>query len=514
MQESEFSESEFGEQIFGNETQFIVLTSRTGNAVYFKGDENQSVNLAPISTSQEVISELFGQQFTYWTCKESKIVFYNYNTLIFIAIGQEGESIAFLKRQLLLVKGLFFLKFGLLFMKKLIYDGQFSARNKKAMITQLIDTMIRLSRDNQSFLVQANSRTHKRYIVKQVENQLQHVVQQNDEVEIALLFQDTQLIGYIKSNNVETVNQKDIFLMIIYIQSLFNSTNKLFSETSSQSEKSTKNSSENLNKSSKEVNEEDNENEENNLENEKISKMENEIKIKQPVKDFLDIIFLRTKLKSKAREEYLVYTSELQESTILVLINKKKTITREDVKKEKEKYRKVSNDFYQRIYQNAEMLGAIPFSITSFDQLFPGLVHFILVDRTNNLVFCPTIPIEQTTGPLIKKKVWDLCSVSQSYLMKGCSSMTIKLGEWCYSYTLWFEDQNKNLLSIPKVLPVNEIEDSQDFYEDLTSKLDLGKNVKCWELYTLYTGLLPYETVQHHNLGLYKNIFDRLIGQF
>lgn len=70
---------------------------------------------------------------------------------------------------------------------------------------------------------------------------------------------------------------------------------------------------------------------------------------------------------------------------------------------------------------------------------FPGLVHFLFVDRTNHQVVAPTIiPLhgqlnEEQGGDhpeysvkFIEEKVWDMCRHVQQTVSEGFSSMMVR----------------------------------------------------------------------------------------
>ncbi|KAJ3439816.1 hermansky-pudlak syndrome protein [Anaeramoeba flamelloides] len=565
MQDPKKENQEESEPIFGNELQFLVLYSRTGNPIYSKKQDNQIMKLGPITTSQELFCDMYKQKFAYVCCGSTKFVFYNYSTLNFIAISSK-ETVHLLKRLLIIVKNLFFFRFGLDVMKKVLVDGVLS--NGQSLISPLLDNLIRLSRTNQSFLVQANCFEFHKNVISQVEEILQKVLDSNEEIEMVIVFQDTKLIGYVHTESIEILNSKDIFLLIVYLQSLFyNPTDiKKTTKSNDQEEELKKNTNEkeieiekekkkddkinDLSNQKKEENEkvenddnliitksekndldsksnnqnteknnqsfknedldEKNENIEQEEEGNKKIDNETELQKSNKIKDFLEILFLRTKKKKKDREKYLIYSNKINQDTFILFINKYKEVLPENIENEKTKLRKSVEIFETEKKSKFSFLPPL-ISIVSFEQKFPGLVHFILVDRLNNKIYSPSIDQETKGGKLIKDLVWDLFSKSQNYLMKGCSSMVLKVNKWCYSYNLWFEDQNQNVIPIPKNLPLDEIDDNKDFYENLSVKLGLGKKVNCWELFTLYLGILPYEICIDFNWRLYKDICDRVI---
>ncbi|XP_066603341.1 BLOC-3 complex member HPS1 isoform X2 [Prorops nasuta] len=157
-------------------------------------------------------------------------------------------------------------------------------------------------------------------------------------------------------------------------------------------------------------------------------------------------------------------------------------------------------------------------TINKYLEEFPGLVHFIYIDRTTHRLIAPTLDFTSPeTLTLTRKKIWNMVAQSRKHLQEGHLSVMWKDTTFNYAYFLWFEDSSRSPLKCKvylnhtmKNFPVPGIL-CGDYYRKMAEtcfpKISLNKT-RIYELYCVHLGLATSSCVLEHSRRLAATIWE------
>ncbi|XP_067012194.1 BLOC-3 complex member HPS1 [Anabrus simplex] len=184
----------------------------------------------------------------------------------------------------------------------------------------------------------------------------------------------------------------------------------------------------------------------------------------------------------------------------------------------KHKLSDFSNFLKVKALRNFTLGSRASLTINKYLEEFPGLVHFMYIDRTNHRVTAPSLDFNsEETISLTKKKIWAMVEFSRRHLQEGHFAIMWKDTTFNYAYFLWFEDASGSPQKA-KLFPTALLQTFPmpgilcgDFYQKLIEvsfpKMSPSK-VRCYELYCIHLGLATSTCVLEHSRRLAATIWE------
>ncbi|XP_012268741.2 Hermansky-Pudlak syndrome 1 protein homolog isoform X1 [Athalia rosae] len=184
----------------------------------------------------------------------------------------------------------------------------------------------------------------------------------------------------------------------------------------------------------------------------------------------------------------------------------------------KQKLNDYSNFLKVKALKNFTLGSRTSLTINKYLEEFPGLVHFIYIDRTTHRLTAPTLDFTSPeTLALTNKKIWAMVDNSRAHLQEGHLSVMWKDTTFNYAYFLWFEDNSGSPLKC-KIYPNHLMKNLPppgiicgDYYRKLVEicfpKLSPSK-IRIYELYCVHLGLATSSCVLEHSRRLAATIWE------
>ncbi|CAH0385397.1 unnamed protein product [Bemisia tabaci] len=156
-------------------------------------------------------------------------------------------------------------------------------------------------------------------------------------------------------------------------------------------------------------------------------------------------------------------------------------------------------------------------NINRYLEEFPGLVHFIYIDRSNHRIIAPSLNFsDEDTIEFIKKKIWSSVKFCQKHLQNGHMSVIWRDATFNYAYFLWFEDSS-GIAMKPNVFPSGSLKPlpmpgmlTSSFYPNLINVCfpNSNKTINCYELYCVHLGIASSSCVLEHTRRIHATIWE------
>lgn len=146
------------------------------------------------------------------------------------------------------------------------------------------------------------------------------------------------------------------------------------------------------------------------------------------------------------------------------------------------------------------------FTLSNHLAEYPGIVHFLYINRTRNRVIVPCLSGDGDSNRYFKKIVRNLHQFAQRLLFGGYNQGCMRKGDLLYTYKLWFQNEDKKHIMTekePYLPPQGQL--SGDVYRAMTDYYFPKKSAvstECIELMTIYVGDLPVSYVTKQNRKL------------
>nr|XP_032827793.1 Hermansky-Pudlak syndrome 1 protein [Petromyzon marinus] len=164
-------------------------------------------------------------------------------------------------------------------------------------------------------------------------------------------------------------------------------------------------------------------------------------------------------------------------------------------------------------------------TMAAYLEKFPGLVHFLYMDRALGLLVAPALLTEGGSelghgaiAAVVRDLVWWFVSFARRMLRHGYNSIALRKGDFVCSYFLWFRDTGGKSLAAPDLKadveegpagqPVGVL--AGDSYRRLMwlSARRRQEEVRCYEMVALHLAVVPAECIAQQCQQLVKTLWE------
>lgn len=180
---------------------------------------------------------------------------------------------------------------------------------------------------------------------------------------------------------------------------------------------------------------------------------------------------------------------------------------------------KVSHKRMKDIADYLEVKALQNITMTSYMAEYPGLIHFIYVDRSTNCVIAPAVVLKKghlNGATSLKNKIWKMVNFGRSYIDGAKNYCCLwKDEDLCYLYTIWFEDSTGRIIkpsAYPnlKKFPFRGIL-CGNFFSTLVQKCFPNasyEHIFCYELFCVHLDSTSTDQIVNHFHRLCSQLWD------
>ncbi|CAG9772615.1 unnamed protein product [Ceutorhynchus assimilis] len=153
-------------------------------------------------------------------------------------------------------------------------------------------------------------------------------------------------------------------------------------------------------------------------------------------------------------------------------------------------------------------------TINKYLERFPGLVHFLYIDRNTHRVTTPSLDMQAEKADFIRERIWEMIDFCHSHLQEGHHFIRWQDKIFTYGYFFWFEDSTGK---IPKPLANWNMGNTipgilkEDYYLKLKTahfpKTTPGK-IRTYELFLMHLGLVTPDCMVEQARKLAATIWE------
>ncbi|KAJ3441925.1 hermansky-pudlak syndrome protein [Anaeramoeba flamelloides] len=431
---------------------------------------------------------------------KSVLRFKSFNNFLYIQICEEPFSELFLDSVMQLF--IEWIEFNQINEKEKIEENQ-------AKINIVINAINEMLYKIPNLLVNSNQYCPINHISNQLELKLEKLIQINDHLVSGFVINNYEIVASKTSKMAGDLHSLDISMIMIYINQ-FKEQKKIQNNKIINDEKGSENRKVGINdeddnderiliiNKNRFSNESFGNSKSNSILNEQDFKIEKNKSNKWEKLHGLTKFNLRFQGNDFNYKTYLVFYQKIYDSTFLCLINK--LVERDNFEQEFLEY---------SAFLTMERNNQLEYIVSS-----KGLINSMLgkIKGINNISKMHSwhLDPDQELTPLIQKKMWEFGFVTHETLKKGLSSIFYKKGEFSYSYKLLFTNKNYKKIKTSKNLTYTNNGNYHEIFNEIGDKMVFPNDTKCFELFLIYTGILPFEIIEKYNNLIIKLLFKYL----